>query len=72
MSRGQQDKGAKLAAAYEEAVGHPPRNLDADHPDHWQWVYRGTKEERQKALEMLGLVADDEQPVLIDGQMELG
>jgi hypothetical protein len=61
-----------LEQAYERNVGHPPRNLPDDHPDRWQWEYRGTKAEREGLLERLGLPVEEElPPAVIDGQEEL-
>lgn len=36
--------------AYVEAMGREPRNLPEDHPDRWQWEYRGGKREREILL----------------------
>lgn len=38
---------------YKRNVGHEPRNLPEDHPDRWQWLYRGTREEREQLLDRL-------------------
>lgn len=46
------DKSSEISE-YEENVGHEPRNLPDDHPDRWQWFYRGTREEREHLLERL-------------------
>lgn len=43
---------------YRQELGEP-RNLPDDHPDVWQWRYRGTPKEREQLLEALGLVDDD-------------
>jgi hypothetical protein len=40
---------------YQEAVGHPPRNLPSSHPSFWQWHYQGTRTEREKLRERLEL-----------------
>lgn len=41
-------------------VGHEPNNLPEDHPDHWQWVYRGrSPEDRQRLAELLWLVEEE-------------
>ena len=62
----------QVIAAYTRNVGHEPRNLPDDHPDLWQWLYRGGKEERARAMQLLGLVdADEDTPVVIDGQESL-
>lgn len=37
---------------YEAEVG-PVRNLPEDHPDRWQWDYRGSKDERDDLLSRL-------------------
>lgn len=62
-------KDEKLAAEYEQEVGHPPRNLPDDHPDKWQWEYTGTKAEREELRERLGL--PEEPPAVVEGQEEL-
>lgn len=46
---------------YRAEVGDP-RNLPDDHPDKWQWDYRGTKAERETLLERLGITPDDDEP----------
>jgi len=57
---------------YEENVGKAPEALPDDHPDRWQWDYRGTKNEREALAEKLGLGdQDDDVPVVIEGQEEL-
>lgn len=60
---------------YRESTGKEPRNLPDDHPDAWQWKYRGSKAEREALMARLGLlpraVEDEEQPQVIDGQEEL-
>lgn len=38
---------------YEENVGHPPQNLPKDHPDKWQWEYRGSKADKEGLLARL-------------------
>lgn len=40
-------------AEYVGNVGREPENLPNDHPDLWQWLYRGTKTEREYLLERL-------------------
>lgn len=51
----------KTERAYIEAVGHEPRNLPADHPDRWQWLYVGrSDEDKERLAELLGL--PEEQP----------
>ncbi len=60
----------RTVQAYTESVGHEPRNLPDDHPDVWQWLYRGTPEEKQRALSLLGLPNEDE-AIVIDGQESL-
>lgn len=46
------DKSSEISE-YEENVGHEPHNLPEDHPDRWQWLYRGSREEREHLLERL-------------------
>jgi len=58
-------------SAYERHVGRPPARLPEDHPDAWQWDYRGTPAERERLRGELGLVPDDEAPMLIEGQEEM-
>lgn len=60
----------ELAAAYLQNVGKPHANLPEDHPDHWQWEYRGTAAEREEMKIRLGLV-EPEDPVVIEGQEEM-
>lgn len=43
------------AAEYTKAVGHPPENTDD--PD---WLYRGTKKEREALRKRLGLPEEEE------------
>jgi hypothetical protein len=38
---------------YQSDVGREPSELPEDHPDRWQWDYRGTKDEREGLLERL-------------------
>lgn len=57
------------AAFYEKEMGRPPTLLPDDHPDRWQWDYRGTKAEREELLDRLDL--SDEAPVVLDGQEEM-
>lgn len=48
---------------YRDNVGRDPRNLPDDHPDRWQWEYRGTREEREQLLDRLAgndVAIDDE------------
>lgn len=59
-----------MLAEYKRAVGHDPRNLPEEHPDHWQWVYRGTKEDKEKLRLFLG-ISDEEEAVVIEGQESL-
>lgn len=63
-------KDEELTAEYEKVVGHAPRNLPEDHPDLWQWLYRGTKEDREKLRLFLG-IPDEDEPVVIEGQESL-
>lgn len=43
----------ELALAYQQELGREPRNLPEDHPDRWQWEYRGRPEEREGLFECL-------------------
>lgn len=56
---------------YEQALGRPPSRLPDDHPDAWQWAYRGGKAEFEELQLKLGLVKDDGGPAKIEGQEEL-
>lgn len=56
---------------YEEMFGRPSSRLPDDHPDTWQWEYRGGKAEFEELQQKLGLVKDDGGPVKIDGQEEM-
>jgi hypothetical protein len=47
---------------YTRTVGHEPRNLPDDHPDVWQWLYRGTRDDRERLRSFLGF-PDDENAV---------
>lgn len=38
---------------YRDNVGRDPRNLPDDHPDRWQWEFRGTPEERERLRDWL-------------------
>lgn len=52
---------------YEEVVRRPPPpGLPDDHPDAWQWKYRGTKDEREELLDRLSDAPPVEQPALFD------
>ena len=53
---------------YEKEMGRPAARLPDDHPDAWQWDYRGTKAEREEMIDRLGL---GDEPVVIEGQEEL-
>jgi hypothetical protein len=55
---------------YTRNVGHEPRNLPDDHPDVWQWLYRGTPKQKEKLLEFLG-IPDEDEIVVIEGQESL-
>lgn len=52
--------------AYVEALGREPRNLPSDHPDLWQWLYKGTKAERYELLEKLMDLEPAQQDELFD------
>jgi hypothetical protein len=60
----------QTVSEYTRNVGHEPRNLPDDHPDAWQWKYRGTREERQKLSDLFG-IPDPDEPVVIEGQESL-
>lgn len=51
-----------MSAADERYVAEhgEPRNLPDDHPDRWQWEYRGTRDERSTLLGRLAGVTDDQ------------
>ena len=53
----------ELALAYEQEQGHLPHNLPAEHPDLWQWEYRGRPDERADLLERLS-----EEPISLPEQ----
>jgi hypothetical protein len=55
---------------YTRNVGHEPRNLPDDHPDVWQWLYRGTPKQQERLREFLG-IPDEEEVVVIEGQESL-
>lgn len=56
---------------YEENTKRKPiRRFPKDHPDAWQWDYRGGKKEKEAMAERLGLLEEDVPPV-IEGQEEL-
>lgn len=38
---------------YRDNVGRDPQNLPDDHPDRWQWEFRGTPEERERLRDWL-------------------
>jgi hypothetical protein len=42
-----------LRGRYREIVGRDPAELPPDHPDRWQWEYRGSRDERAALLERL-------------------
>lgn len=52
----------KIEGEYRENLGRDPRNLSDDHPDRWQWEYRGTKAERDELAERLGLRVEADEP----------
>ena len=56
--------------AYKHNVGKEPERLPDDHPDAWQWSYKGTKGEREQLPELLGWV-DETPAALIEGQASL-
>lgn len=56
---------------YEKEKGRPATRLPEDHPDAWQWEYRGGKAEFEQLQQRLGIVKDDGGPAKIDGQEEL-
>lgn len=62
----------RTVEAYESAVGHEPRNLPEDHPDLWQWLYRGTPADKEKLAAWMDVRSEtDDAPVVIDGQESL-
>lgn len=63
----------KTVETYIEVVGHEPRNLPEDHPDRWQWLYRGTPKDKEMLKAWLGGVLPDldDGPVVIEGQESL-
>jgi len=62
------DCDSELRERYLAEVGKEPVVLSCDHPDLWQWEYRGTRAEREELAEMLGLA---QEPALIEGQESL-
>ena len=57
---------------YERVTGRKPtRRYPKDHPDAWQWDYRGGKKEKEAMAERLGLLEDEGPPPVIEGQEEL-
>lgn len=60
-----------LVLAYQRQVGKEPGRLPEDHPDAWQWEYRGTKAERDSLRREMGLDVVDEPAPVIEGQEEL-
>lgn len=54
---------------YEEAVGHPPRNLPPGHPGRWQWLYRGTRNERDGLLDRLRVAGTARMPVCVQERL---
>lgn len=55
---------------YVAEVGREPGRLPDEHPDAWQWTYRGTPAERKDLAERVAL-EDATAPALIAGQEEL-
>lgn len=55
----------ELVVAYREQVGREPGRLADDHPECWQWEYRGRADERETLLERLGgvAVAGEQEPL---------
>lgn len=60
----------RLVERYRETVGKEPGRLPDDHPDAWQWDYRGTKAEREELAERFGWM-EEEPPPVIEGQTDL-
>jgi hypothetical protein len=61
---------AELAERYLAEVGKEPARLPDDHPDVWQWAYRGSKAEREEMIENFGL-GELEPGAIIVGQEEM-
>lgn len=51
---------------YEQEMGGPGPALPEEHPDRWQWEYRGTKGERDELLDRLEL----EEPAAVHAEQE--
>ena len=62
------DRDSDLRERYLAEVGKEPAVLPPDHPDLWQWEYRGTRAEREELAERVRLT---EEPALIEGQESL-
>jgi hypothetical protein len=58
--------GSRSDDRYIAEIGEP-RNLPDDHPDLWQWLYRGLREERESLLAML---AEEDATVVEEPQAE--
>ena len=68
----QRDSKSREEKLYEENTQRKPvRRFPKEHPDAWQWDYRGGKKERDAMAERLGLLEDEDIPVVIEGQEEL-
>ena len=53
---------------YTKDTGHEPETRFPDDPD---WNYKGTKQEREELAQRIGIIEDDDLPVVIEGQEEL-
>lgn len=62
---------ATLIQRYRENTGRAPRSTLEGNPLRWQWEYRGTKKEREAMALTMGLVQEEEGPVIIEGQEEM-
>lgn len=47
----------ELVDRYRAEVGREPGRSAPDHPDAWQWEYRGSKRDREKLLERMAVSA---------------
>jgi hypothetical protein len=65
------DKRSREEELYVAEKGRPPERLPEDHPDAWQWEYRGSKAEYEDLQGKLGLLKEDGAPAKIEGQEEL-
>ena len=54
---------------YRAVSGRDPVRLPDDHPDAWQWAYRGTPTEREALLEHLQVKGEVEPVALEQGAL---